>query len=181
MVPGVTKGVARVEPRWEDGIFLGVSDRSDELHVGTERHAQGSNSQTPRGHRTSRPHVPEFCVIMKHGLTEGCLGCRCFAEGKRAQGHSEGCRTQLEAEIAKTEEGRIRSTTAYLRGLARDEGRGPGAGAEAPAAVAVPPRSDEVQDEPTNAAETSRKRSAEDACHEADDAGRGAARSRLDD
>ena len=37
MVPGVTKGVATVEPRWEDGIFLGVSDRSDELHVGTER------------------------------------------------------------------------------------------------------------------------------------------------
>ena len=37
MIPGVTKGVARVEPRWEDGIFLGVSDRSDELCVGTER------------------------------------------------------------------------------------------------------------------------------------------------
>ena len=37
MVPGATKGVARVEPRWEDGIFLGVSDRSGELHVGTER------------------------------------------------------------------------------------------------------------------------------------------------
>ena len=37
MVPGVTKGVARVEPRWEDGIFLGVSDQSDELYVGTER------------------------------------------------------------------------------------------------------------------------------------------------
>ena len=36
-IPGVTKGVARVEPRWEDGIFLGVSDRSDELYVGTER------------------------------------------------------------------------------------------------------------------------------------------------
>ena len=35
-------------------------------------------------------------------------------------------------------------------GLARDEG----AGAEAPAAVPVPPRFDEVQDEPTNAAET---------------------------
>ena len=45
MVPGVTKGVARVEPRWEDGIFLGLSDRSDELYVGTERDAQGSNSQ----------------------------------------------------------------------------------------------------------------------------------------
>ena len=37
MILGVTKGVARVEPRWEDGIFLGVSDQSDELHVGTER------------------------------------------------------------------------------------------------------------------------------------------------
>ena len=29
--------MARVEPRWEDGIFLGVSDGSDELHVGTEK------------------------------------------------------------------------------------------------------------------------------------------------
>ena len=42
---------------------------------------------------------------MKHGLTEGCPGCQCLAEGKRAQGHSEGCRARLEAEIAKTEEG----------------------------------------------------------------------------
>ena len=39
MVPGVTKGVASAEPRWEDGVFLGVSDRSDELYVGTERGA----------------------------------------------------------------------------------------------------------------------------------------------
>ena len=37
MIPGVTKSVARVEPRWEDGIFLVVFDRSDEVHVGTER------------------------------------------------------------------------------------------------------------------------------------------------
>ena len=42
---------------------------------------------------------------------------------KRAQGHSEGCRTRLEAEIAKTEDGRARMTTAYLRSLPRDEGR----------------------------------------------------------
>ena len=40
VIPGVTKGVAKVEPRWEDGIFLGVSDRSDELYVGTERGKQ---------------------------------------------------------------------------------------------------------------------------------------------
>ena len=37
MIPGVTMSVARVEPRWVDGVFLGVSDRSDELYVGTER------------------------------------------------------------------------------------------------------------------------------------------------
>ena len=65
---------------------------------------------------------------MKHGLTEGCLGCRCLAEEKRGQGHSEGCRARLEAEIAKTEDGRARFTTSYLRGLPRDEGGGPGAG-----------------------------------------------------
>ena len=114
--------------------------------------------------------------IMKHGLTEGCFACRSLAEGKRAQGHSEGCRARFEAEIAKTEEGRARSTKAYLGGLPRDEGGGPGAGVEAPAAaVPVPPRPDWVQDEPMNAEEASRKRSAEDAGHEADDAGRGGA------
>ena len=113
--------------------------------------------------------------IMKHGLTEGCLGCRCLAEGKRAQGHSEGCRTRLEAEIAKTEDGRARLTTAYLRSLPRDEEREPDAGAEAPAAVPTPPRPDGVQDEPMDAREASRKRRAEDAGHEADDAGRGGA------
>ena len=108
---------------------------------------------------------------MKRGLTEGCLGCRCLAEGKRAQGHC----ARLEAEIAKTEEGRVRLTTAYLRSLPRDEGREPDAGAEAPAAVPAPPRLDGVQDEPMDAQEASRKRRAEDAGHEADDAGRGGA------
>ena len=61
--------------------------------------------------------------IMNHELTEGCLMCRCLAEGKRAQGHSEGCCTRLEVEIAKTEDGRARLTTAYLRSLPRDEAR----------------------------------------------------------
>ena len=37
MIPGVAKSVARFEPRWEDGIFFGVSDWSDELYVGAER------------------------------------------------------------------------------------------------------------------------------------------------
>ena len=61
--------------------------------------------------------------IMKQGLTEGCLGCRFLAEGgKRTQGHSEGCRARLEAEIAKTEEGMARLAEAYLRSLPRDEG-----------------------------------------------------------
>ena len=42
--------------------------------------------------------------IMKHGLTERCPRCRSIAEVKQAQGHSEGCRARLEAEIANTEE-----------------------------------------------------------------------------
>ena len=113
---------------------------------------------------------------MKHGLTEGWLGCRCLAEGKRALKdilkdavHDSKLKSQ------KTEEGRARCTTAYLKGLPRDEGGGPGAGVEAPAAVPVPPRPDGFQDDPMNAEETSSKRSAEDAGHEADDAGRGGA------
>ena len=115
--------------------------------------------------------------IMKHGLTEGCLRCRCLAEGKRAQGHSEGCRTRFEAEIAKSEEGRARLTTSNLRSLPRDEGRGHDAGAEAPAAVPEPSRLDRVQDEPMDAREASRNRRAEDAGRGADDAGRGGAQS----
>ena len=39
--------------------------------------------------------------LTKHGMTEGCLGCRSFAEEKRAQGHPEGCRARLEPEIAR--------------------------------------------------------------------------------
>ena len=112
---------------------------------------------------------------MKHRLTEGCLGCRCLAEGKRAQRHSEGCRTRLVAEIAKTEDGRARLTTAYLKSLPRDEGRDPDAGAHAPAVVPEPPRPGGVQDEPMGVREASRKRRAEDAGHEADGAGRGGA------
>ena len=113
--------------------------------------------------------------IMKQGLTEGCLGCRRLAEGKRAQGHSEGCRTRLEAEITKTEDGRARLTRTYLRSLPRDKGREPDADAEAPAAVPAPPRPDGVQDDPMDAREASRKRRAEDAGRAADDAGRGGA------
>ena len=225
MVLGVRKGVARVEPRCEDGVFLGVSDRSDELYMGTERGMQkvrkvrrreaservdltflNSLSARPwdgpkkvRDVRIVLPDVSSPAAmaeaeaigkgrrlyiskadIMKHGLTEGCLGCRCLAKGKRAQGHFEGCRTPLEADIAKTEDGRARLPTAHLRSLPRDEGGEPDAGAGAPAAAPAPPRPDGVKDEPMNAREASRKRRAEDAGHEADDAGRGGAQPRID-
>ena len=130
MILGVVKGVARVEPRWEDGIFLGVSDRSDEIHVGTERgmhkvrtvrrreatekvdltslNSVSARPDGPKKARDVRVVLPDvrslaatavaeaigkarrLCIskadIMKHGLTGGCLGCRCLAEGKRAQG-----------------------------------------------------------------------------------------------
>ena len=34
-IPGATNGPARVEPRWADGLFLGLSDKTDELFIGT--------------------------------------------------------------------------------------------------------------------------------------------------
>ena len=114
MIHGATKSVARVEPRWEDGVFLGVS--------------------------------------------------------------------RVEAEIAKSDGGRVRLTTAHLRSLARDEGR-PAGSTGAPAAVPVPPIPGEAQDAPLDdgagarapmdVIETSRKRSVEHAGHETDDADRG--------
>ena len=111
-----------------------VSDRSDELYVGTEREACTRFVQSdvampqnrvdltflnsvsarpwdrPKKMRDVRLVLSDvsspaamaeaeaigkgrrLCIskdIVKHGLTEGCLGCRCLAEGKRAQGHSD--------------------------------------------------------------------------------------------
>ena len=119
--------------------------------------------------------------VGKAGLMNHELIGRCFQGADASRRGSEPKETPKDAvhdskpKSPRTEEGRTRLTSAHLRGLPRDEGRGPGAGVEAPAAVSAPPRSDEVQDEPMNAEETSRKRSAEDAGHEADDAGRGGA------
>ena len=112
------------------------------------------------------------------GLTEGCVGCCAIAEGKRAQGHAEGCRARLEAELAKTDDGRVRLTTAHLKGLARDEERGTAASAGATPANSALASSCEVQDVPMDAdageqapmdVGSSRKRSAEEAGHEAGD------------
>ena len=54
-------------------------------------------------------------------------------------------------------------TSAYLRSLARDEGRRPAESAGAPATIPVPPIPGEVRDVPMDVIETSSKRSAEDA------------------
>ena len=91
---------------------------------------------------------------MKHGLTEGCLGCRAFPEKKRAQGQREGCCARLEAKIATTDEAKFRSTTAEGR-LQRSQ------------CHRLPVRV------PMDVIETSKKRSAEDAGHDPDDADRG--------
>ena len=63
-----TKGVARVEPRWEDGIFLGVSDRSDELYVGTERGMH--NVRTVR----RREAIERFDLTFPNTVTGKALG-----------------------------------------------------------------------------------------------------------
>ena len=55
----MSERVARVEPRWEDGIFLGVSDRSDELHVGTERGMHKVRTVRRREATERVAHVPD--------------------------------------------------------------------------------------------------------------------------
>ena len=127
MIKGVTTGIARVEPRWEDGDFPCVPDRSDESYVGTERGVHkvwtlrrrkateradlkflnivtariwdGPNSVN-NPVRVVLPDVSSLAVraeadapgkarrlyiTMKYGLTEGCIGCRAIAGGKRTQ------------------------------------------------------------------------------------------------
>ena len=113
MIAGVTKSVARIETRWWDGIFLGVSDRSDELYVGTARgmhkvrHREATERafldavtarpwDGPKSAKEVRVVLPDVSSpaamaeaeaigktrrlyinkadIIKHGLTEGCLG-----------------------------------------------------------------------------------------------------------
>ena len=134
--------------------------------------------------KTRRLYINNKTDIMKHGLTEKCLGCRFFAEGMRAQGDSEGCRARLDTEIAKSDDGRVRfDNSPPCRGLVPDEGRRSAKSAGAQAAVPVPPIADEAQDAPmdegagvrgpTDVLETSRKRSAEDAGYETDGADRG--------
>ena len=81
-------------------------------------------------------------------------------------------------------------TTAYVGGLARDDGRRPAESAGAPAAVPMPLIAGEAEDAPMDdgagvrapmgVIETSRKRNAEDAGHETADEDRGGARSRID-
>ena len=75
MIPGVTKRVARVEPRWEDGIFLGVSDWSDELYVDTERDTHKVRT-VRRREATERVDLTflnsEFCVNETLGRIQEC-------------------------------------------------------------------------------------------------------------
>ena len=175
MIPGVTKGVARVGPRWEDGIFLGVSDRSDELYVGTERSMHKVRTlrrreatervdfaflnavlarpwDGPKSAKDVRVVLPDVCSLAVMAEAEALGKARRLYINKadRTQGHSEGCRARLEAEIEKSDDGRVRLTTAHLRGLARDEERGPAESAGAPAAIPVPAIPGEAQDAPTD-------------------------------
>ena len=39
--------------------------------------------------------------VRKYGLTVGCKGCTQADEGRAVEGHSEECRTRMEAEMAK--------------------------------------------------------------------------------
>ena len=71
-----------------------LADRSDELYVGTER------------------SMHKVRTLRRRGSTERVVS--------GAVPSQKGSRAQLEAEIAKSDDGRVRLTTACLRGLARD-------------------------------------------------------------
>ena len=44
--------------------------------------------------------------FMAHGTSDHCPGCRALVSGGRAQDHTEECRTRVEGELRKTEEGK---------------------------------------------------------------------------
>ena len=46
--------------------------------------------------------------FVRHGFTEGCLGCQAFIAGTTARGHSESCRDRMNKALEETEEGRER-------------------------------------------------------------------------
>jgi hypothetical protein len=46
--------------------------------------------------------------FLEHGFTEGCPGCQALIGGTAARGHSEACRTRMEAAVTSTERGKKR-------------------------------------------------------------------------
>ena len=53
--------------------------------------------------------------FMAHGTSDHCPGCRALVSGGRAQGRTEVCRTRIEGELRKTEEGKARLHAAATR------------------------------------------------------------------
>ena len=46
--------------------------------------------------------------FIEKGFTDGCLGCKAILEGSGARGHTEVCRTRMEAIMRNTSEGQDR-------------------------------------------------------------------------
>ena len=64
--------------------------------------------------------------LVNHGLTEGCLqGANASRRGSEPKDTLKDAVHDSKPKSPRTEEGRTRLTSAYLRGLPRDEGRGP--------------------------------------------------------
>ena len=149
MKPGMT-GKEKLESKWEDGIWVGVTDTSGEKIIATpqgclkvrsvkrrpeeerwdiaalqdikgvpwevipghpdreikcrifieappgepERMPQGKESTTKRVYITKKD-------IAKHGVTEGCEGCRAVIRGGETRPHSEECRKRIEKAMAE--------------------------------------------------------------------------------
>ena len=66
-----------------------------------------------------RTYIRKDIELRKFGYTLGCPGCEAAQAGLRARAHSEICRTRIEEELSKTEDGSERIGETALRAEAR--------------------------------------------------------------
>jgi hypothetical protein len=74
--------------------------REEELEAG-----RAQASQDDRKLYRMRLKKEDF---LEHGFTEGCHGCQAIIAGKTARGHTEQCRSRVEAAVTTTERGKRR-------------------------------------------------------------------------
>ena len=86
-----------VQVRWLDPSLLPKSSVDED--IGPKRRRARINKQD----------------LLKHGFTEGCLGCRAMIQGGEPRNHTEACRSRVEEAMQATSEGKARVQQAKER------------------------------------------------------------------